>query len=67
MELEPVQVRQLLFGNKRQQPTLESIIMSQGSIEIVCTLDGIAALDGKADRAVALNMLLEKIKQEQVK
>jgi hypothetical protein len=62
MELQQEKVHSLLFGQVETKKNLEAIIMLQGSIDIVITLDEIAALPDQSDRAIALQMMLEQIK-----
>lgn len=62
MELGQENVKKILFGQVDNKTNLEAIIMLQGSIDIVMTLDEIAALPGKSDRAIALQIMLEQIK-----
>lgn len=61
MEFSQENVQRIFFGQHEQQKNLEAVIMRQGDIDVVITLDEIAALPDRSDRAVALQMMFKQV------
>jgi hypothetical protein len=56
-------VRDVIFAKPTQQPSLECVLMAEGTLDVIETLDGISTLPNQHDRSVALNMLLSQLQQ----
>lgn len=61
MEFSQENVQRIIFGQHEQQKNLEAVIMRQSDIDLVITLDEIAALPDRSDRAVALQMMFKQM------